>query len=337
MKDILSRGMFSFLNSMLVAVESRIAGMYRIPSVEQIYDEHFSRYPVSDTVKNELLTELKLILNFIHYKKEKKEDFLHLMLSLQKYAKQPNSGMTVEQEISYLDRCHFSHDTAPVSEAIDLSSYCPSFQRFILRQKSLIRTYRLPYTIDNCSIAYINLYDAISAKDTPPAGQRSIVDDTTVKNRVESLKHFAWENGDILLGHLDLNESGGSLQGFYNHAGIYSEKKKTVIDARLAGVHESRWEFWAESYSDFAIVRLTGLKKTVREKVESYILQKIDEPFSLSTYKRNEYTGWYCSKLVYLSYLHAGIDLDAKKSVSVLPDDLILSSAPKTVFCLESK
>ena len=39
----------------------------KIPDVEAIYAEYFEKYHLGESAKNELLTELKLLVNYIYY------------------------------------------------------------------------------------------------------------------------------------------------------------------------------------------------------------------------------------------------------------------------------
>ena len=157
---------------------------------------------------------------------------------------------------------------------------------------------------------------------------------------MKQLKRFPWHSADIIVGHRKNAKKTNAIQGFYNHMGIYNKQCKCIIDAvppslhGKGGVRQSSWEYWADNFTQIAILRIKGLSLEQREKIATYAFEKLNEPYNISTYKKNEEGGWYCSKLIYASYRNAGIDLDRKHGVTLFPDDIAMHPGLKTLTCL---
>jgi len=312
----------------------------KVPDVEAIYAEYFEKYHLGESAKNELLTELKLLVNYIHYEKEHGHDYVNIMKTLDYYAKFKGQEPLFEAEIlSIKDLSHYEGQTTTFPS--QNSHMCTEFSNFVQNQKSLVAQYRLPYTVAQSSLQLIDMEEFLLIKERLHESKKieySLEQNNIISEKINQLKAFNWKSGSILLAHK--KPAHESIQGYYNHIGIYSQKCKCIIDAIppnghfSGGVRESDWSYWAENFSDFAILSLDKLSDLQAKRIESYVLAKLHEPYSVSTYKKNEKSGWYCSKLVYLAYLQAGIDLDTKKGVSILPDDIALGQNFDTSVCM---
>jgi uncharacterized protein YycO len=184
-------------------------------------------------------------------------------------------------------------------------------------------------------MSYIDIKESIHAKDINVSTGDHAGSNTGLAHMALKLKSFGWRNGDIILGHRTEPGKGSSLQGYYNHVGIYDSRCDCIIDAMPEGVRSSNWGFWVKNFSDMVQLRFDHLKEAELEKAVEYARNRMGEPYSLLTYKKNEKGGWYCSKLIYMAYRKTGLELDIKKGVSILPDDIMLAAGEGNIQCLD--
>lgn len=312
-----------------------------IPDIDAVYKEYFEKYQLRESAKKELMTELKLLINDVYYEKELGNDYAGLIKTLDYYAKFKEQEPSFEEEIESLNNLS-NNELQATAFSSKNSDLCSEFKNFVQNQKSLAEEYHLPYVLPQSSLQLINMEEFLLVKEhlhDAKKAEYSNEKKSTIADKINQLKTFNWKSGNILLAHKKLAH--GTLQGYYNHAGIYSKKCDCIIDAIPAnenfsgGVRESDWDYWAENFTDFVILKFDELPQAKREQIESYVLTKLHEPYSISTYKKNEKSGWYCSKLVYLAYLQAGIDLDTKRGISILPDDIALNQNFDKSVCME--
>lgn len=129
--------------------------------------------------------------------------------------------------------------------------------------------------------------------------------------------------GDIMLA----GNHGGSY-GKYTHCGIYVGHN-SVIDMYIStGVYLADTSVY-HHYDRAAILRVKSTPKQ-RQAAVRYAMSQVGEPFFILAPKREDGL-WYCSKLIWLAYRQAGIDLVEHPSYWVTPDDLLYSPAVKVV------
>ncbi len=320
----------------------------RVPDANDIYDNYFSQYHFTEEAKHELMAELKLIVNYLSYEKSKGNDYQKEISFLQDYTKQKISSDQFLDEVLSLKKSCSPSELTKVSRPnlSDTSSYCAGFSSFLATQREIIQLYRLPYTVDNSALQILDISASVSAKDTlydTVLPDKSPGKTMLIKQQLNTLHSFNWQSADILLAHLTTASHDAAIQGYYNHSGIYSEACECIVDAAppigsinfQGGVRKSDWKYWEENYSDFVILRFPQLPASKKKQIEAYALSKLDAPYNLMTYKKSEESGWYCSKLIYMSYLNAGINLDNKNGVSIFPDDLAMGFSSGTFFCLD--
>jgi len=304
-----------------------------IPNVQTVYDRYFAKYGFPPHMKNEITRELKLVINFIHYcKNSEKKDYVSLMRFLKEYSSRPFLTSMLQSEAEHGGGSAARAGQNERSER-DRREYCQGFTVFLDAQKKLADRYSLPYRVPGASLSYIDIAESIHAKDfdTPDSEHPK---SALSASRASRLKSIGWKNGDLLLAHRAEPGKGSSLQGYYNHIGIYDAECDCIIDAMPGGVRRSSWEFWIENFSDMARLRFDNLNEEKIEKAVDYARKHIGEPYSLLTYKENEKSGWYCSKLVYKAYKQAGLVLDIKGGVSILPDDIIIGADKVNIRCI---
>lgn len=334
---MLNKGVFSSLSQILSIMRSSILRQVlqyqKIPSAESVYDRYLSHFSESVAIKEEFITEIELIINHVHYKKAQGEDYLALLFFLQDYVTQSSSQTVLQQEIDFLQQ-YKGPETIAARTVSETVQYCVSFQEYLQRQKQIIAENELPYNRSNSAMAFLDMQDGSFEKAVLGGLSTSKHIDLpmTVRKR-NCLEQFEWHSIDILVGHNGSLQQLDAPQGYYSHIGIYSRKSGTIIEAVEEGVRQSTWQYWAENFSDFSILRFETLSDRQKQNVEEYVLSKIGEPYSLMTHKKNEEGGWYCSKFVYLALLSIGIDLDVKKGVTILPDDIVFGFHGGSIFC----
>jgi uncharacterized protein YycO len=331
--------------SALAIIISKI--YYHLPDANDIYTTYFNTYQLPDKQKSEVMAELKMMVNYITYEKATGKDYIKEIQFLQNWAKQQMAGTIFQKEIS--DFQQSSLDSNNLKEfphkTIDESHFCTDFSSFLTEQREMVQTFHLPYLLENSVLQFIDIHQGTLAKesiDITSHNTPSFKSDNE-KGLYKKLRDFPWQTADVLLAHQSTGKSNSSsIQGYYNHAGIYSSKYGSILDAIpssssehfAGGVRVSNWNYWEKHYSDFVILRFKHLSDAKKKQVESYALSKLHEPYKLLTYKKSETSGWYCSKLIYMAYLSAGIDLDRKKAITIFPDDLALGFQSDAVFCL---
>ncbi|MBW2184929.1 MAG: hypothetical protein JRG71_00580 [Deltaproteobacteria bacterium] len=300
---------------------------------DDMYSVYFSEYKLNEAAQGEVMTELKLLANYLRYQQLHGDNFPKLIATLQHFSEQQLADTTFRSEMASVKRLTKGRHTPFNGDSILLrkSGFSSGFTAFLEKQQQLVNEYHLPYFLPNSALQLVNLHGLQHTKErlnhteialsSPPKPHRA--------QRMSQLKGADWHSGDILLAHNRTDTD--TLQGYYNHAGIYSEQYQCIIDAAPAmanfsgGVRKSDWSYWADNYTDFTILRFSTLPTNQQQCVEAYVLTKLDEPYNLCTYKKNATSGWYCSKLIYLAYLSVGIDLDIKRGITILPDELALN------------
>ncbi|HAU30966.1 MAG: Uncharacterized protein XD78_0493 [Desulfotomaculum sp. 46_296] len=138
------------------------------------------------------------------------------------------------------------------------------------------------------------------------------------QGRLNKLDLSLLEPGDILLGG-----NHGSSYGIFTHAGLYAGDNQVVDMGASSGVYLTE----AQDYYNYdwaAILRVkagSGQKKAAVD----YALSQTGKPFFILA-PRKEDGLWYCTKLIYHSYLRQGINLESAKEYWILPDSLLKSS-----------
>lgn len=325
-----------FTSFIIVIAWGTVVKYYPIPNAEEVYEEYFLEYGLNATAKEEVLTELKLMINYFSYEKALGNNAIDMILKAQEFAPEQISSC-FQKELSQFKSLTTSSDAVPVKVIGQKGKLCKDFSEFLQYQQNLIEEYKLPYHVENSALQILNINEAFASKEE--IALPVILDSSINKKNIAELKTFPWRSADIIVGHRKNGKKINAIQGFYNHIGIYNEKCKCIIEAvppslhSKGGVRQSSWKYWTENFTQIAILRIKGLRVDQREKIASYALQRLGESYSLSTYKKNEEGGWYCSKLVYMSYLHAGINLDRKYGISLFPDDIVMYPDLETHTC----
>ncbi|HAG10517.1 MAG TPA: hypothetical protein DCK76_03835 [Desulfotomaculum sp.] len=125
------------------------------------------------------------------------------------------------------------------------------------------------------------------------------------------------EPGDILLGG-----NHGSSYGVFTHAGLYTGDNRVVDAGASSGVYLAE----AQDYHDYDWAAILRVKADPGQKKAAvdYALSQTGRPFFILA-PRKEDGLWYCTKLIWYSYLHQGINLDCSKGYWILPDSLLKS------------
>lgn len=140
------------------------------------------------------------------------------------------------------------------------------------------------------------------------------------------------ENGDILLTYCS------HFLGWRNgHAGIVVDsEKRLVAEAQVLGkpaviTSLDKWE----KYPSFAVLRIEGMEKEVREQVAWYAVDHlVGVSYHLTAGIRERLlgetqegspSGTQCAHLVWYAYRHFGVDLDSDGGLIVTPDDIMNS------------
>jgi uncharacterized protein YycO len=331
--------------SVLAIIISKI--YHHLPDANDIYTAYFDAYQLPDKQKSEVMAELKMMVNYITYEKATGNDYLKEIRFLQNWAKQQMAGAMFQKEIiDFQQSCSDSNTRQEfLYNTVDKSHFCTDFSTFMAEQRAMVQTFHLPYLLENSVLQFIDIRQSSLAKESIDIASHntSSFKSGNEKGLYTKLRDFPWQTADVLLAHQSTGKSNrSSIQGYYNHAGIYSSKHGSILDAIppsdsehfAGGVRISNWNYWEKHYSDFVILRFKHLSEAKKKHIESYALSKLHEPYQLLTYKNSETSGWYCSKLIYMAYLSAGIDLDRKKAITIFPDDLALGFKSDAVFCL---
>ena len=335
---------FLFCSVLAIIISKNYA---HLPDADDIYTTYFDAYQLPDKQKSEIMAELKMMVNYITYEKATGKDYIKEIRFLQHWATQQMAGSIFQNEITDFQKsCSYS---TPLKEfphnTVDESHFCTDFSSFLAEQRAMVQTFHLPYLLENSVLQFIDIHQGTLAKESIDIASHntSSFKSGDEKGVYTKLRDFPWQTADVLLAHQSTGKNNGSsIQGYYNHAGIYSNKYESILDAIppsgsenfAGGVRVSNWEYWEKHYSDFVVLRFRHISEAQKKHIESYAISKLHEPYKLLTYKKSETSGWYCSKLIYMAYLSAGIDLDRKKAITIYPDDLALGFQSDTVFCL---
>lgn len=144
------------------------------------------------------------------------------------------------------------------------------------------------------------------------------------RGNVNKLDLSLLEPGDILLGG-----NHGSSYGVFTHAGLYAGDNQVVDMGVSSGVYLAE----AKDYYNYdwaAIIRVkagSGQKKAAVD----YALSQTGKPFFILA-PRKEDGLWYCTKLIWHSYLWQGINIDSARGYWILPDSLFISPLTDVIF-----
>jgi uncharacterized protein YycO len=132
------------------------------------------------------------------------------------------------------------------------------------------------------------------------------------------------EPGDILLGG-----NYGSSYGVFTHSGLYTGNNQVVDAGTGSGVYLAK----AQDYYNYdwaAILRVKASPEQKKAAVD-YALSQTGRPFFILA-PRKEDGLWYCSKLIWRSYLRQGINLDCTNGYWILPDSLLKSPLIDVIY-----
>ncbi len=329
---------------------------YRDP--QAIYEYFFADYQLSPVFRKQLLTELGLIANAFILKEKNGEDVATEAVITGTIAKRRLHSQEIQREIAQvresLDYYHrlmkgTSHASAANAQDFRMApsrGECLQFSEYIKQQSRLVADHDLPHSITTRTTQVIDISGNYFLKETPDIvmfgdsiAMASSERDWT--QRLERLRGFQWVNGDIVFGHRDNSGGKCSIQGYWNHVGIYSASCDCLIDvwhdegkSRAGGIRQSDFEFWAKSFDDIAVLRLESMSEEQRNTVIQFAREHLGEHYNLATYKLNSSGGWYCSKLVYHAFLQVGIDLDSGGGAVIFPDDMAVSQGIDALRCL---
>jgi len=314
-----------------------------LPSAEEVYQEYFSEYAFDAAAKRDILTDLKLLINYFAYTQALGNNDKTLIEKTKKHARKQLSSTSIQMELEAIRLLAAASDAVPLKATGTPSLQCEGFSDFLQYQQDLVIKYQLPYHIENSALQLININEGLVHKEhnaVQTAGTSAHTHFSSLEAKRTQLRSFSWRTADIIVAHRKDAKKMNAVQGFYNHIGLYSETCDCIIDAVPAshqssgGIRQSSWADWADNYTHISILRVKTLSNVMREKIASYALERVDEPYNISTYKKNEAGGWNCSKLVYSAYLHAGIDLDRKHGTGIFPDDIAMHPGLETLTCL---
>jgi uncharacterized protein YycO len=341
----------------MYAADRGIAIPFFYGDAQSVYDFYFSKYPLNTAAREQIMTELKMIVNAIALEKANGNDITATLLLSTQIAQQKISTETIRNEIKNLNDFIQPYETVELDKIKrqatgpnifrpdGYNGNCASFVRYIQSQLSLVGTYALPYYIPNSTLQILDIRENRFLKvevDKPEKKTDSSAHgDHERAGMLKRLEQFRWQRADIVLGHRTVDATHFSIQGYWNHAGIYNSECACIIDVWNSdasdfsnGVRRSSFEFWAKYFSDIAVLRLNDIPDTTKQAIECHAAKKVGDPYSFSTHKMNPAGGWYCSKLVYHVYLQEGIDLDLGGGVIVLPDDIAISQGLDGLQCL---
>lgn len=336
------------------AVENSASPSFYLDA-DRLYEHYFSGFNLGTVSREQIKTELKMVINAIALEKAQGGNMPDTLLVSDRIAVQKLSQADIRSEISHFD------DFISPYEALDTGSQmssnrpademelgsCAPFTAYIRDQSSLVEKFGLPYRIANSALQVMDIRENRFLKVGTEMHEKMYdltrygKDETAMRR--EQLENYKWQSADIVLGHTTTRDSQLSIQGYWNHAGIYSAGCDCIIDVWPAdgngfkgGVRQSSRAFWARHFSDIAIIHLKGIPLQTRRKIEETVFEKLGAPYNLATHKMNPDGGWYCSKLVYWAYLQEGIDLDPSGGISVLPDDIAMHD-PGALSCLKRR
>lgn len=325
--------------------------------VEKVYQHYFTDFNLTDLAEKQIKTELKMIANAVALERSNGGNFTPMLFISEQIAKRKIADESIRSEIRHVDdyihpykesenRKHLRVATSPsISSALQTGTNCHQFIAYMRDQEMLVEQFHLPYQINNSAIQVMDLRENRFLKAHPDKPDKMYdpnrISASQLAKRRSQLETFAWQPADILLGHTQTEDAQLSIQGYWNHAGIYNSQCHCIIDAWpedlpgfAGGVRKSSWEFLSSYFSEIAIVRLNTVPLFVRELIEEHAAQRVGESYNLTTHKMNHEGGWYCSKLVYWAYLQESIDLDSRGGVSVLPDDIAMFDHLNKLECL---
>ena len=320
---------------------------------DRLYEHYFSGYNLGTVSREQIKTELKMVINAIALEKAQGGDIPDTLFVSDRIAVQKLSQDNIRSEIAHFD--DFVHPYKTLETGVQTPSHqpademefgsCTPFAAYIREQSALVEKFGLPYRIPNSALQVMDIRENRFLKVDTEMHEKMYdrtrygKDETAL--RLEQLDNFKWQSADIILGHTTTRDSRLSIQGYWNHTGIYNAVCDCIIDVWPAdengfegGVRQSSRAFWARHFSDIAIIHLNEIPLQTRRKIEESVFKKLGAPYNLATHKMNPDGGWYCSKLVYWAYLQEGIDLDPSGGISVLPDDIAMHD-PGALSCLK--
>lgn len=119
------------------------------------------------------------------------------------------------------------------------------------------------------------------------------------------------------------------------HAGIAIDSY-TLVEAELAdGVNQSPVSDWKTRYNHFVVLRVYSASVTERSSAANYAIAQLGDYYSIFSNRMDTYR-WYCSQLVWRSYLEQGYDIESygwQQGVGLItPGDLIESPLTTQVY-----
>ena len=342
---------------MLHHAESEITTLHdssRYLDVDGVYETYFGDFNLSGVAREQIKTELKMIVNAVAYERANGKDLAMMTFVSERIAKRKIAEPRIREEIMRMDEFLHGHqedeqqkqrlNASLQNSALErYTTDCTGFLDYIREQENLVETFGLPYAIPNSAIQVMDLRENRFLKVDPDKSDKHDVSDTAAAaaRRLALLKNVDWQSADIILGHAAGTNERFSVQGYWNHAGLYSAGHQRIVDVwpqegmgDSGGVRTTGLAFWAEHFSEIAVIRLKEIPLSKRRAVEERIVRRVGEPYNLTTHKMNPEGGWYCSKLIYWGYLQEDIDLDSGGGVSVLPDDIAISQGSGALQCL---
>ncbi len=309
----------------------------------EIYRHYFSGFRLSAVAREQVLTELRMLVNALALERARGEDLSTTLIIMDAMVRKKIASTETSSELINIDtylRPYADREAAkqrrlerhPAVFAPDVSDtrHVP-FAAYIRSQSALVDKYDLPYRIPASTLQVMDIRGNRFLKVIPQEDPESHGGRTDNKQMLAKLERFNWETADILFGRSKRSGDRFSVQGYWNHAGLYDSSCDCIIDAWpdgktvSGGVRRSSKAFWAAHFDEIAVLRLSDIPRKIRKAVERHAAAKVAEPYNLGTYKMNPAGGWYCSKLVYYAYLQECIDLDPNGGVAVMPDDIAIS------------
>jgi uncharacterized protein YycO len=335
--------------------DSRLTTPVFYLDADEIYRHYFSRFHYSTVAREQVITELKMIVNALALEKARGRDVTTTLFIMDAIVRKKMDSAALFAEFSRFD-VYLQPYTARESAKQRMLARHPGvlkpsafdarhrpFAAFIRSQSNLVEKYDLPYRIPDSTIQVMDIRGNRFLKMDPPSDPETDSDNVRRQSMMAQLDRFDWKDADILLGHSRQARDCFSIQGYWNHTGLYDSDCDCIIDSWPAGnsgpggvVHSDK-SVWAEHFDEIAVLRLGDIPLKIRKTIKRHAAARIGEPYNLTTHKMNPAGGWYCSKLIYHAYLQEGFDLDSNGGVAVMPDDIAISQGLDALVYLSGK
>jgi len=324
-------------------------------NADEIFRHYFYKFGLSTIAKEQVLTELRMLVNALALERAQGKSLSSTLIIMDGIVRKKMASPSIIAELNHFDDYLHPYAAREIAKQTALARHAPvldidsrefqqvPFAAYIRSQSDLVEKYHLPYRIPASASQVMDIQGNRFLKVDPSPNSETNSSSVRKKSMLAQLKRFRWENADILLGHAWGTGNEFSIQGYWNHIGIYDRDRDRIIDAwpntekAPGGVMFTDKTSWAAHFDEIAVLRLGDIPLKTRKAVVRRAASKLGEPYRLSTYKLNPNGGWYCSKLIYYAYLQEGIDLDPNGGVAVMPDDIAISRGLKSLVYLSAR